>query len=430
MLTVTPTVVMATSAPGPYVEIVVSGIGLPGSITNLVPDPSITSDTIWGTVIGGTYSGIDPPTIPAAWARSTAAFATTPAALRALVTGTGASGKIYLCPWTAANPGNHVEITGSARVTVTDSVRLPRITVVSKDAANVETVVGSISWPTATNASFTTQTNTVVLPSDAVSFRAYAELSGTPTASMTVYFDDLSVAVKQLANTIAVTRQWEGKDAFVQNGMDVEVVGTSMLFYDYAVPFGVSVQYTAVTSDNGVVEDSGQSSIVQVNETGVWISDSISPELAIKVIPDRKSFRTKSLTREGGPVRLIGRKEPIAVVGSRQAASNIPFAVVCYTNLQTFTLESFLIATDPFLLRSSAEHNLPSLAYLTASEITIEYLDAPEGETSRVSMVVDIVASPALDVLVPIRTYGNLPAEMTDYNSNPYVDYLSMLRGS
>jgi len=429
MLTIVPSIILTDDAPGPHTEILVSGITMPGVSTNVVPDPSITSTTIWGTIIAGTYAGITAPTVSGVWSRSTTAFATTPASLRSLTITNGSSGFCYLCPWTPAVAGNTVVISASVRVTVADA-RQPRIVVVAKDSANVETIVGSVSWPSTVNAAFTTLSNNIVLPDGTVSFRAYIHMNGVATVPTTVYWDDFNVALKQDASKITIQRQWEGNDVAIQGGVNTEVLGGSMLFYDFAVPFGVSVSYTAVTSDRGVTKDQGTSSIIQVDVQGVWLSDPIVPEMAIKVIPDAFSFRTKTLSREGGPVRLIGRQTPIAIVAPRQAPTNIPFSILTYTNLQTFALELLLVNTDPIMLRSSKDHNLPSLAYITADDIVVEYLDAPDGETSRTSMTIALVSSPGLDVLVPIRTYALLPAEMTTYGDNPYVSYLAQLRGS
>src|SRR6478672_933159 len=127
-LTLTPSVVMDTVAPGPHVELLVSGIN-----ENLVPDPSMTSATIWGTIIAGTYTGITAPTTPSFWTRNTSTFATTPASLRLLTTTTAASGTANITPWVPCTPGMSVTISGWARVTQTDSVRLPTIRVKGRD---------------------------------------------------------------------------------------------------------------------------------------------------------------------------------------------------------------------------------------------------------------------------------------------------------
>lgn len=426
-LTLTPTVVMDTVAPGPHVELLVSGIN-----ENLVPDPSITSATIWGTIIAGTYPGITAPTTPSFWTRNTSVFATSPASVRLLTTTNAVSGILRMTKWIPCTPGMTVTISGWARVTQTDSVRVPVIRILVRDSvgAAVTWSASAIAWPTTVNAAFTFVTGTFTIPANAVEFQVTLGIEGTATSAFSVYWDDLSVILQNGSNQITVYRQWDGEEAILQGAYETEVLGTTMLFYDYGVPFGTTVIYKVVTALNGATKELGQSGVVTVTVTNtVWISDPVSPQVALVVTPDAQSFKRKSYSRDGNLVNGIGRSKPLALTGIRQAASKIPLNIMTYTDMQSLSLEAVLFNTDPVMIRSSSNHNLPSLAFVTFSEINVEMIDAPEGSTRRYSMEATIVESPGVDVLVPIRTYQDYANEFTTYSGTTYATYLDLMKG-
>ena len=420
-----PTVLLPDVAPGPHVELLVSGIN-----ANLVPEPSITDATTWTNIIAGTYPGIDAPTTPSFWSRDTGTFATTPASLRLVTTTTLASGSIYLTPWIPAQPGMQVQVSAAARVTVTDSSRLPAVRVVARNSVGGSLTVNAITWPTTVNASFTTVTNTFTLPADTVEFRVQAGVEGTATNPFTVFFDDFLVVLQPGATTVTVSRLWEGEEAILQGAYQVPIVGDTMLFYDYGAPFTTDIIYKAVTETGSTLREYAQSGIVRVEAEGVWISDSLSPEVAMKVTPDQASFKSKVFTRAGGPMAAVNRKRRPAIVGTRQEGANLPFSILTYTVLQRLSVETILNNVDPLMIRCSSDHaGMPSLAFITAEMIEEVFIDAPEGETCKFNMKCDFVASPGVDIVVPVRTYEDYLNEFTSYGDTTYASYLALLRG-
>lgn len=416
---ITPTVHLPTVAPGPNVELLVQGIN-----ANLVPSPNVSDAPTWTTLVAGA-------SVAGVWSRSTAAFASTPASLRMLVTGTTSSGFIPLTPWQIASEGQQVTVSAKASVAVTDGVRLPRVRIVARNQAGTELTVNAISWPTTVNATFTTQSAVFSLPAGTVEFRAVAAVEGIATASMTVYFDDFEVVLQKGATTITVNKIWGSESSPIQGAVNTPILGTDMLFIDYAIPANTQVIYQVVTDLNGIVKVSELSTPVVAAFQGLWLSDPLIPSVAILTNPGLKSSRSKTFSKDGVLLQGVGRTKPVSINGVRRVASKIPVEFYTYTSLQTFAMESLISNTDPLMVRCSDEFNLPALCYISAVDVLAEYVDAPLGDTVRWTFSADIVESKGLDVLVPSRTYADLPVEATNYQGlvDSRADYLSVLRG-
>lgn len=427
-LTITPTEHLSDLAPGPYVDLLVSGIN-----ANLVPDPGVDVAATWTDIIAGTYPGISAPTTPAFWTRDTTIFNTTPASLKVLTTTTDASGKFYLTPWIPANAGMQIWVSAAARVTLTDSSRTPGLRVEVRDSVAAPlTSPGRISWATTVNAAFTVQSSTTLtLPTNTAEFRVFIDLEGTATNPMTVYFDNFNVVLQPNATTITVSRVWEGEETYIQGGYQTAILGPTMLFYDYAIPFTTDVIYKVVTQAGSVVKESKQSDIINLVVQGVWLSDAVSPELAMKITPVQQSFKRKVRVRPGGTVAGITRKRRQAIVGTRQEAQEIPLGILTYTEQERMDLETILNNADPIIMRCSSDHKgMPPLSYITFSSYEQEFVDAPSQDTVKFTMLVDFVAAPSYDILLPIRTYNDYLNEFTSYGDTTWPSYLSLLRGS
>lgn len=425
-LTVDITQKLDTVAPGPHVELLISGIN-----ANMVPNPDISDNTIWTQILGGTYPNIPAPSAAGVWTRSTASFNSTPASIRSTTTGTGSSGRLYLTPKLPGSAGQVISVSAAVRVTANDGVRRPSMKVAAFDINGVESSAGEVLWPLANSGVYVSQGGDFTLPAGTVQFQIYASVAGVAAGPTTVNWDDFSAVAQVGATNIAVYRRWAGKETPIQGGTKQTILGEQMFFTDYAIPLDVPVAYRVITtSSTGSTREQVQTSPINLGVSGMWVSSPITPDLAMLVTPDKTSLKNKSWSKDGILLSPVGRDEPVSISGHRRIAASIPMNFLTYTNLQGLALESILISTDPLMIRSSNDHNLPPLCYVSADVISVEYIDAPDGETARYSFVASLVAAPSYDVLVPSRTYGDVMDETSNYDwTTVYASYLEVVRG-
>lgn len=236
--------------------------------------------------------------------------------------------------------------------------------------------------------------------------------------------------------SVTVWRTADGQRAKVRGADGVSSQG-AFFVVDYEVPLARTVSYTA--SLDGAAE--GPASTVVIPQTYAWVQDPLAPAQSAPVSLTgeyEESFvghRSLTSITYGLPsemVRILGSSYSVALGGTRQAASRVPFDVFCQTAEAASKIRSILTEAFPVLLRPlPGMPGLPPAAFVTVGDVVEEPLDARFGGTlTRFPLVVDVVAGPSVRVVVPVWTYGDVAALWATYGevSATGRTYLDMLR--
>lgn len=182
---------------------------------------------------------------------------------------------------------------------------------------------------------------------------------------------------------------------------------------DYETPLAQTVSYT-VQLDGG---PESAASTVFIPQTYAWIQDPLAPTLAAPLsLVDGDSFvgpGSMAAATYGLPVELVsilGSAYPVALGGTRQVATRVPFDVFCQSAEAAGTVSTILTGAFPVLLRPLPSMPVfPPAAFLSVAEVVVEPQDAHLGGTlTRWSLVGDLVAGPSVRVVVPVWTYGDV----------------------
>lgn len=210
-----------------------------------------------------------------------------------------------------------------------------------------------------------------------------------------------------VGQTITLRRTSGGQSAVVRGVYKVPVLGSSMEFWDYEAPFGVPVAYRAeVVSGGGTAM--AQSAPVTLNVDRVWISDPLSPKVscAAELVDSLGEF---GYDRAGTIAQVVGDSTPIAMVGTRQEASNVPVVFRTRTALDRLSVMTVLRATDPLLIRCPGDlpfASLPPLAYVTCGRIVERPMNANlDLEDVRIEFPATVVRPPTASVQVAPNPY-------------------------
>lgn len=256
--------------------------------------------------------------------------------------------------------------------------------------------------------------------------------TSTPAPSILVALSGLTGA------TVSVWRLWDGKRVELRGALNAAVLGSTREFVDYEAPFGIAVSYLASTYTSlGVTIETSQSNNAYLNVDKVWISDPLAPNVATPVTLDKESLATYNLTREGTIAPINATPTSVGILGIRRAPSRIPVNILCRTTVEMELALAVLKLADPFLMRCPADLTrfvLPPLSYCTSDNLQPRFYAGPQGSGSYISvlaMTVDLVAPPAVDVVIPPRTYGNVLVENSTYADilANYTDYAALARG-
>lgn len=240
------------------------------------------------------------------------------------------------------------------------------------------------------------------------------------------------------ADTITVWRQWSGRRAQVRDAVAATVSG-AFLVIDYEAPLGVPLTYTCETADaNGVASELSAEATTTLDVSTIWMQDALDPSTAIEVqlngttgitaIADSFAPITYQLT--GVVLPIVGSRDPVAVGGTRRAASQVPLNLITRTPADTSAVRSLWDQAFPLCVRVPAtipQHD--GLMYLAFTE----FREAPyPGWTQTLfTAVADSVRGPGLGVVVQPRQYTHLLDEAATYTAliSLYPTYLDVLRG-
>lgn len=272
---------------------------------------------------------------------------------------------------------------------------------------------------------------------------AWTGTAGSSTSTATTYVPQLALVTKTddpcdrveititdltpTENTVTVWRTSDGKRQAVRGARRITMV-TSEVIIDYEVPLGRIVSYelevTAGLNNQAAVTPQD----VTVNATSGWIQDPLDPGSAIRIHggvgPNGEAaLRGQALSRleyaaDMSIVPIMGSPDPVALIGQRQSASGVNLPMVTEAaqeaaDLRRLIQQAPLVLVRPLPLWASG---LPGLCYTAAAkpaELPVD--EAWGGSIVHWELTGDLVAAPAMNILIPEWTYGDVDALWETY---------------
>lgn len=270
--------------------------------------------------------------------------------------------------------------------------------------------------------------------------------SGTPDASnsiATVYTPVLALVAKTDApcprveitisdldpteNVVSIWRTVDGKQKAVRGAREWTVIGSDAVV-DYEVPLGRVTQYDLEISSGITAGVTVPSGAITVTDTKGWIQDPLDPTSAVPVYPDigpngepsftSEAFKQFEYAAKSSLIPIIGEDEPVALIAQRMVANNVPFDMFTDQAQQATTLRNILAEAAPVLVRPLPEwaRALPGLCYVSVA--TVREMPVNEGwggEIVEWGLQGDLVASPTMNIVVVVTSYGDVQALWTTY---------------
>jgi hypothetical protein len=190
-----------------------------------------------------------------------------------------------------------------------------------------------------------------------------------------------------------------------------------------------------VRKADGSVSGQASSGAVSLDVSSPWISDPLSPAVACAVTLQGDALAQLDYVRAGEIGQPLGAVEPVAVVGTRMAAGNVPLDIICYTIGATVQARTVLTTADPVCLRTPDEDQysmLERLIYVSAPTVSEMPINLQfGGQATRISWTAQIVRAPSTPIAAPTRTYADLLTEAATYADLAalYADYNALLLG-
>lgn len=218
---------------------------------------------------------------------------------------------------------------------------------------------------------------------------------------------------------VTVWRTADGHRSAVRGGVRRSVIGGDYLV-DFEVPLGRDVQYS-MELIQGEDEPADDRPVVNLPALVGWAQDPLNPRSAVRLsggdpsnssvelMPDAFSALTYKLNREMVPI--MGSRFPAILGGRRLAAAGVDFSVMTATAEQATAMHNLLMEADPILVRPLPEwgSGLEPLLYLSVEDAQrLPVRHGLGGTLTRWRLVGDSAQSPALDVVVPLWTYGDV----------------------
>ena len=263
-----------------------------------------------------------------------------------------------------------------------------------------------------------------------IAIAAVGQLAPSPSALLTV--SGLTVGTDA---TLTVQRAWAGKLADVRSATDVPVTGDTVLATDWECPFVPASYQVTVRKADGSVSGQASSAAVSLDVSSPWISDPLSPGVACAITLQGDALAQLDYVRAGETGQPLGAVLPVAVVGTRMAAGNVPLDVVCYTIGAATQVRTVLTTADPVCLRTPDEDKysmLDRLVYVSAPTVSEMPINLQfGGQATRFAWSAQIVRPPTTPIAAAVRTYPDLLDEAATYGDLAalYDDYNALLLG-
>ena len=275
------------------------------------------------------------------------------------------------------------------------------------------------AWTGTVDAS--TSTATVYLP-----VMTLVPLFDDPCPRVEITLTDLNPA----PNTLTIWRVSDGVRRPVRGAKDWSITGSDTVT-DYECPLGRVVQYDLDITAGVSAQVEITSPTTTVSTAKGWIQDPLDPGTAIPLYPGTVGPAGEpSLTSEAlkqfeyiadiSLMKIMGTNEPVALVGQRMAAANIPFDMFTDLAQQSTNLRNLLQQSSPVLIRPlpAWAQALPGLCYVA----TPRFVEVPVNEQWGGAIIEwkiggDLVKAPSMNIIVPVITYGDVQAIWPTYQA-------------
>lgn len=228
-------------------------------------------------------------------------------------------------------------------------------------------------------------------------------------------------------SVINLWRTADGQREPVRGARGVTVNG-SAFFTDYEAPLNRELSYDVEVLSGSAVADIGTPAYVTVASSTWWIQDPLVPGSAIPLgvrsdgteYPCLTAAALSALERKAGVqvIPIMGSSKPIAITGQRLAEAGVDFSMFTKAAEASTQLRNLLQQGTVLLVRKGAELGdaLPGSVYTAIPSVVERPVTVPiGGNLTRWDLTGDTVAAPAMSVLVPIWTYGDVQALFETY---------------
>jgi hypothetical protein len=274
------------------------------------------------------------------------------------------------------------------------------------------------SWTGTANAS----TSTAALYTPVLTLAA---LTNDPTDRVEVTITDLAPTT----HTVTVWRTSDGKRRALRGYRGVEIVGSDFVV-DYEPPLNQLLAYELeVLTGVGTGGPSAQATITLTPATvHGWIQDPLDPQSAIKVyavagpageptlLPS--AVATLDYLANVSTMEIMGSNEPVALLGQRMVAGNVPFHFFTDAAQQSTDLRNLLTQASILLIRPGADwgNSLPGACYVAPPNPQ----EAPVGiiwgnAYTEWKFAASLVRAPSMNVVIPFWTYQDWQDLWTTY---------------
>lgn len=249
-------------------------------------------------------------------------------------------------------------------------------------------------------------------------------LTTAPCPRVNITIADIDPSV----NEVTLWRTSDGKRRAVRGTREWKVTGGSDAVTDYEVPLNTATQYELEVIEGISAKAVTTPASITVTDTKGWIQDPLDPGSAVPLYADLGPDGEPSLSVEAlaqfdyeadvSLVKVMGSSEPIAFIGQRMAASSVPFHMFTDQAQQSTNLRNLLRQAGPVLIRPLPvwSNGLPVLCYLSVKTVSEKPVnEAYGGQIIEWHLSGDLVAAPAVNIVVLVTTYGTVQALWTTY---------------
>lgn len=234
--------------------------------------------------------------------------------------------------------------------------------------------------------------------------------------------DRVEVTITDLAPTtqsVTVWRTADGRRRVVRGYRNVEIVGSDFV-NDYEPPLNQLITYELEVLLGENVGGPTAQATVTVTPTTVhgWIQDPLDPESAIKVFAVAGPAGEPTLLPSAvanleyladiSMMQVMGSDEPVALLGQRMQAGNVPFHFFTDAAQQATDLRNLLKQASILLIRPGADWgpSLPGACYVAPPNPA----EAPVGiiwgnAYTEWKFAASLVRAPSMNVVIPFWTY-------------------------
>jgi hypothetical protein len=286
------------------------------------------------------------------------------------------------------------------------------------DGAYVDGLGYIYAWTGTANAS--TSTGALYTPALALVVKYDA-----PTDRVEITLTDLPPTTNQ----VTIWRTADGRRRAVRSYRNVAVVGSDFVT-DYEPPLNRLLTYELeVLSGEGMGGPSAVSTVtVTPTEIHGWIQDPLDPDSAIKVFAVAGPAGEPTLlpsavaqleyAADVSMMNVMGSDEPVALLGQRMQAGNVPFHFFTDAAQQATDLRNLLKQAPILLIRPGSDWgpSLPGACYVAPpvpveSPVGIIYGNA----YTEWKFASSLVRAPSMNVVIPFWTYQDWQDLWTTY---------------